>query len=243
MPAKRPMTEKPIAYEAYQKLADHYASHIDTKPHNAYYDRPAMLSLLPEVTGKRVLDAGCGPGVYAEELVKRGASVVSIDASERMLELAQNRLQNSVQLKLVDMSKPLDIFSNQEFDVINAPLCLDYIENWTALFKEFRRILKPGGTFLFSVGHPFFDANYFRTDDYFSVEQVECTWTGFGIDISMPSYRRSLQEVIMPVLNAGLILEQVLEPLPTDAFKEADPRRYKNLMHRPCFLCIKAKRP
>lgn len=237
------MTKKPIAYDAYQELADHYASHIDTKPHNAYYDRPAMLSLLPEVAGKRVLDAGCGPGVYAEELAKRGASVVSIDASDRMLELAQKRLQDSVELRLVDLTKPLDMFSDQEFDVVNAPLCLDYIEDWTTLFGELHRILKSGGTFLFSVGHPFFDADYFKTDQYFSVEQVECTWTGFGIDIRMPSYRRSLEEVIMPVLNAGLILEQVLEPLPTEAFKSADPRRYKILMHRPSFLCIKAKRP
>ncbi|WP_279387450.1 hypothetical protein [Rubrobacter taiwanensis] len=30
------------------------------------YERPATLSLLPDVAGKRVLDAGCGPGVYSE---------------------------------------------------------------------------------------------------------------------------------------------------------------------------------
>jgi hypothetical protein len=57
------MHEQPIALEAYSRLADASAARIDTKAHNAYYDRPAVLSLLPPVEGKRVLDAGCGPGV------------------------------------------------------------------------------------------------------------------------------------------------------------------------------------
>jgi 2-polyprenyl-3-methyl-5-hydroxy-6-metoxy-1,4-benzoquinol methylase len=53
---------RPIALEAYEELAESYAALVDTKPHNALYERPATLSLLPEVRGKRVLDAGCGPG-------------------------------------------------------------------------------------------------------------------------------------------------------------------------------------
>ena len=55
------MDEKPIALEAYEILAEAYASVVDTKPHNAYYERPATLSLLPEVRRKRVLDASA-PG-------------------------------------------------------------------------------------------------------------------------------------------------------------------------------------
>jgi 2-polyprenyl-3-methyl-5-hydroxy-6-metoxy-1,4-benzoquinol methylase len=66
------MNDDPIALDAYETLAEAYASVIDTKPHNAYYERPATLSLLPEVRGKRVLDAACGPGVYAEWLLSRG---------------------------------------------------------------------------------------------------------------------------------------------------------------------------
>ena len=57
------MNEEPIAREAYGRLADAYAARLVTKAHNAFYDRPAVLSLLPPVQGKRVLDAGCGPGV------------------------------------------------------------------------------------------------------------------------------------------------------------------------------------
>lgn len=235
------MTQKPIAYDAYQKLAGHYAAAIDTKPHNAYYERPAMVNMWPDLKGKRVLDAGCGPGAYSEQLLSCGAIVTSIDISDRMIELARERLGPDADLRLVDMSHPLDMFNDGEFDFINAPLCLDYIEDWRTLFAEFKRILVSDGQLQFSCGHPAFDAEYFNTDDYFSIERVECTWTGFGIDVVMPSYRRSLQEILMPLIETGFQIEQIVEPLPTDQFKSADPRRFKILMHRPGFLCVQAK--
>jgi SAM-dependent methyltransferase len=84
--------DPPISRRSYEELAEAYAAKIDTKPHNAYYERPATLSLLPEVRGLRVLDAGCGPGVYAEWMTNRGARVVAVDASPKMLALARARV-------------------------------------------------------------------------------------------------------------------------------------------------------
>lgn len=82
-------SSKPLAYEAYQELADHYANLIETKPHNAYYERPAMMARWPDLHSQRVLDAGCGPGLYAQLLLERGAIVTAVDVSDRMLELAR----------------------------------------------------------------------------------------------------------------------------------------------------------
>lgn len=237
------MSSKPIAYEAYQKLADYYAAKVETKPHNAFYERPAMVEMWPDLDGKRVLDAGCGPGVYSEDLLRRGAVVTSIDISDRMLEHARKRLGPDADIRLVDMTKPLDIFQADEFEFINAPLCLDYIEDWRSLFSEFCRMLKPGGQFQFSCGHPAFDAEYFETDEYFSVERVECKWKGFGVDVLMPSYRRSLEEIMMPLIESGFHIERVVEPLPTKEFEAADLKSFKKLMHRPGFLCVLARKP
>jgi SAM-dependent methyltransferase len=234
---------RPLAYAAYQELAQHYAAAIDTKPHNAYYDRPAMTAMWPELRGLRVLDAGCGPGIYAELLTARGATVTAVDVSEKMLEQARNRVGKNVDLRLVDLSQPLVMFPDRTFDFINAPLCLDYIEDWRSLFAEFKRILKPGGLFQFSCGHPAFDAEYYDTNKYFSVEQVKCTWRGFGKIVVMPSYRRSLQEMLMPLMDTGLTLEKLVEPLPTEEFRRSDPKRFQSLMHRPSFLCVQAKKP
>ncbi len=83
---------KPVAQDTYNAIAEAYAQRIDTKPHNAYYERPATLSMLPDVCGKTVLDAGCGPGVYSEWLVAHGAKVVALDANRKMVRFARQRL-------------------------------------------------------------------------------------------------------------------------------------------------------
>ena len=55
--------------------------------------RAIMLSRLPnDLTGKRVLDAGCGTGAMTEELARRGAEVVAIDISPALVEIAAKRL-------------------------------------------------------------------------------------------------------------------------------------------------------
>src|SRR5688500_3983502 len=101
------MNEKPVALDAYETLAESFASVIDTKPHNAYYERPATLSLLPDVKGKRVLDAACGPGAHAEWLIAHGAEVVCVDASQKMLELAKRRVGETADVRYGDLRKPL----------------------------------------------------------------------------------------------------------------------------------------
>lgn len=236
------MHRKPLAYNAYQELADHYAAMIDTKPHNAYYDRPAMLQLWPDLQGKHCLDAGCGPGAYTEALLDRGAQVVAVDVSERMLELATQRVGNRATFRWMDLSVHELDFQNAQFDFINAPLCFDYIEDWDALLKECHRILKPHGLIQISCGHPAFEAEYYNTSRYFSIEQVQCTWKGFGKQVVMPSYRRSLADIMNPFSRQNFQIIEVVEPRPTEQFRQADPTRYARLMHRPSFLIVQAKR-
>jgi 2-polyprenyl-6-hydroxyphenyl methylase/3-demethylubiquinone-9 3-methyltransferase len=68
-------TSESIGGTAYSEFAERYAAIAPTKAHNALYERPATMSLLGEVCGLQVLDAGCGPGICSEYLARGGATV------------------------------------------------------------------------------------------------------------------------------------------------------------------------
>lgn len=232
-----------MALSAYERLADAYASRIDTKAHNAFYERPATLALLPPVKSKRVLDAGRGPGVYAEWLVQQGAEVVGVDVSPRMLELAHRRLGDRVTLRQADLGAPLDFLDAASFDVIVSALVLDYVEEWGPLFREFFRLLRQPGHLVFSVGHPFDEFfDHHPSGNYFDVERVEMTWRGFGAPVTVPYFRRPLSAMLDPLFSAEFVLDRLVEPRPVPQFKEHDPVDFEKLSRTPGFLCIRARK-
>jgi SAM-dependent methyltransferase len=234
------MNDQPIALEAYEELAEAFAERVETKPHNAYYERPAMLALLPEVRGKRVLDAGCGPGAYTARLIDMGAGVVAVDVSPKMVQLAKARVGDRADIRLADIGRPMPFFQDKSFDIILCPLVLDYIRDYRPVFREFFRILKNPATLLFSVGHPFSDYAFFKSQDYFATERVGCEWQGFGKPVYVPSYRRPLGEILNPLMEVGFVPDRIEEPLPTLEFQAADPRDFERLMKFPAFLCVRA---
>jgi len=239
---------KSVGEQNYEQFAERYAAQIETKAHNAHYDRPATLSLLPDVKNLHILDAGCGPGIYAEWLVNHGAVVIGVDVTAKMVEIAQARLGDRATILRADLTQPLP-FEADRFDIVLCPLVLDNIEDWAPVFQEFHRVLKPGGILVFSCGHPLGDYLYVQRRQltpgrYFEIEKFETHWGGFGDPKPlMRGYRRSLSAVINPLLGAGFLLDTLLEPLPQEAFKTQEPEDYEKLMKYPVFLCVRARKP
>jgi 2-polyprenyl-6-hydroxyphenyl methylase/3-demethylubiquinone-9 3-methyltransferase len=230
----------------YSGFADRYSAAVPTKPHNALYERPAMLSLLPDVRGRRVLDAGCGPGLYAEWLAQQGASVVAVDGTPRMVELARERTRGSpVEVRLANLEEPLGELADASFDLVISPLVLSYIRDWRKVFREFGRLLVKGGRLVFSTEHPAFDwvALHRERESYFATELVSAYFTGFGEPHHfIEYYRRPMEEVFNPLIESGFVIERVLEPRPAREMEHADPKLFRQLNHEPCFLCIRALR-
>ena len=217
---------RPIAADAYDRLADAFAAWVDTKPHNAHYDRPPVLSLLPPVSGRRVLDAGCGPGAYAEWMADHGAEVVALDVSPRMVEHARRRLGFRAAVHQADLGQPLD-----------------YVRDWRWPLGEFFRVLRTPGWLVFSVAHPFDEFyDHHPHGSYFDVEAVEMTfdWPAYGVRERIPYFRRPLSAMLDPLFSAGFRLERMLEPRPTPEFRSGDARDYEKLMRQPGFLCVRA---
>jgi SAM-dependent methyltransferase len=235
--------DKPIAYDAYEQLADRYARLVDTKPHNAFYEWPAVLALLPDVGGLRVLDAGCGTGRYTAWLLDRGAQVVGLDASPAMLGHAQEHIGGRAELRLADLNHPLDFLEDASFDLVLSALVIHYIGAIDALFAEFHRVLRPAGLLVFSTGHPFADLLYFKSENYFATEAGGAAWRGFGGEpVYVPQFRQPLSATTEALWRAGFVIERLTEPLPTEEFRQADPEHYDELMRLPIFMCVRARR-
>ena len=219
--------QKPIAYDAYQQLADRYAARVDTKPHNAYYELPAMLSLMPDVSGCRVLDAGCGTGLYTAWL----------------LDHARTRTEGRADLRLHDLSQPVPFLPDETFDLVVSSLVLHYLEDWRVPLGEFHRVLRPDGLLLFSTGHPAKEMKFSPSGAYFQTELTGAYWHGFGGEpIFVPFFRRPLTAITEALYHAGFMIERLIEPQPTETFRQADPDHYAKLLQMPDFLCIRARR-
>jgi ubiquinone/menaquinone biosynthesis C-methylase UbiE len=232
------MTEKII--QAYEDLAESYNAKIDFKPHNAFYDRPNTLALMPDVEGKSILDAACGPGKYAEILMAQGAHLTGFDLSPRMIEFAKERNKGAGDFFVHDLSQPLKMLENASFDVVLCALAMHYVKDWTLTIQEFCRVLKPKGQLILSIEHPFCEFLEFKSTTYFAVEAVKCTWKGFGKPVEVNSYRRPLNECLTPLTDNGFYIDKLVEPKPVAEFEQHDPRHFKELNEFPAFMCIRA---
>lgn len=232
----------------YAPFAHRYAASAATKAHNCHYDRPNTLSLVPDdLNGKRVLDAGCGPGFYAEELVKRGATLTAVDATPAFVTMTKEKVPSAT-VSQVDLTQGLP-FADESFDVVLCALVFDYIEDAGALFREFRRVLTDGGLIIASFGHPFADWQYIKkrqpenAKSYFETLLFTTEWKGYGEPKPMiSSYRRPLGAYLNPIADANLFLDKFLEARPAESMKDLFPNEYERMNIEPGFLVLRLKK-
>lgn len=232
--------DEPIALEAYTRLADSFSAIAPTKPENAYIEQPAMRAALGAVGALDILDAGCGPGILAAYLLANGArSVIGLDITPRMLELARERAPGA-RLLLADLGKPLPI-EDDAVDVVAASLALDYVRDWSMPLSEFVRVLRPGGRLVFSVQHPTASYAWYQPVTPFGVHYVETDWRGFGNEVvTVPDYYRSFDEVVNPVIGAGFRIEQLTDAKPVADLREVDPDAFEKYSRKPTFMVVEA---
>src|SRR5215467_8067180 len=184
----------------YDTIASPYAAGIDERSWNALYERPATLALLPDVAGKDVLDAGCGPGWYTDWLARHGARVIAIDRSVHMVRLTDERLGGRARVLRGDVSNLRDLLRSGTLDVILSSLVLHYLADLTETFREWARLLKPGGTLVFSTHHPIHQASLLDPG-YLCTELIEEEWDWLAE--KMRYYRRPLRALTEPLTEAG----------------------------------------
>lgn len=221
-------------------LAEWFAGHASTSAFNAQLDRPAVLDLVGDVRGLRVLDLGCGAGHLAAELVGRGAQVVGVDGSGRLLRHAGALLGDGAELHRHDLEEPLLFAADASFDGVVAALVLHHVDARAQLLGEVARVLRPGGWFVVSTHHP--TADWRRLGgSYFAHERVALPLASGRF--SVPAWRMPLQDLLDELTAPGLVLDRLLEPRPLPALAAADPETYERLCTEPAFIAVRLRRP
>jgi SAM-dependent methyltransferase len=236
-----------IFFEGYKEIRENQNNYNDL------LEQPAMHDFLPVLTEKTVLDLGCGYGRNSLEFIKLGAkSVLAIDISFKMLEVANNRsFDEKITYRQLDMADIGTI--NQKFDFVYSSLAFHYIEDFDKLVTNIASLLNTNGILLFSQEHPIMTATIdgqFCWNKNQNGEEVSFTFSNYnqpGIRKShwfiddVITYHRTTGEIVTTLANKFFFIEALYETAPKQFALEKFPPIKKELL-KPNFLIIRAKK-
>jgi ubiquinone/menaquinone biosynthesis C-methylase UbiE len=197
----------------YDGFAEAYSAQNDSGFFNAHYARPEMLRLAGDVSGRRILDAGCGSGPLSAALLAKGAGITGFDVSAAMVGLARQRLGDDADVHVADLASPLP-FADAEFDDVVTSLVLHYLEDWAVPLAEFRRVLKPGGRLFVSVNHPAAYAIGYPEADYFALTRYSEDYVFGDQTVWLTFWHRPLHAMADAFATAGFRIAVISEPPP-----------------------------
>lgn len=103
--------------------------------------------------GQTVLDVGCGTGEYTLRLLEQGYAVTALDISPEMLRLTRakaHRYKERLSLVQVDANDLRGLQGPYDY-IVSFGSVVNHIEDWPRSFRNFHRLLKPGGLLIFDV--------------------------------------------------------------------------------------------
>jgi ubiquinone/menaquinone biosynthesis C-methylase UbiE len=176
--------------------------------------------VLGEVAGARVLEVGCGAAQCGRWLASQGARPVGLDLSERQLQHAR-RIDGDtgLQVPVVAGTATALPFADATFDVVFSAFgALQFVADAGRAVDEAVRVLRPGGTFAFSITHPvrwclpddpgeeglLVSSSYWDRTPYVEVDDDGRT--------TYVEHHRTLGDWVALLSAAGLRITSLLEP-------------------------------
>ncbi|WP_342571413.1 methyltransferase domain-containing protein [Paenibacillus sp. FSL R5-0749] len=214
---------------------------------NDTLEKPVMLELIGDVTGKNILDLGCGDARFAAELLGRereGTTYTGIEGSVNMIQAANESVKGLnariEQAFMEDWTYPVGAY-----DLVISRLAVHYIEDVESLFRNIYNTLKENGTFVFSVEHPVITSTLqpsgtrsdWVVDQYFVEGFREQQWLGG----SVKKMHRSIESYFMALQRAGFRVEQLRESTPQRAHF-INEETYLRRQRIPLFLFLAARK-
>jgi ubiquinone/menaquinone biosynthesis C-methylase UbiE len=251
------MSDDPRAL--YNNQADRWVRKAPTSLSD-FTARPAVIELCEPIKSCSVLDLGCGEGYCSRQLKLRGAaSILGIDLSDAMIEAArgeESREPLGITYQQGDASA-LQSMQDASFDRILAVFLFNYttLEQTGRCLQHVRRLLKPGGRFVFAVPHPSFA--FMRQESppfYFSVQGNTYfggrdqrfpgrIWKRDGVPLEVQMVHKTLQDYFELLAAAGFkTMPKLRELRVLKEHLELDPAFFGPLegwpLHLACVLDI-----
>lgn len=230
--------------------ADRYRDLVNT---------PAFLDLLPDLGGRRVLDVGCGEGHNTRLLAARGARLTALDVAPTFVRSARDADASIDHLVADGTALPFD---DATFDVATAFMSVMDMPDPGAVLAEMARVVRRGGWVQFSITHPASstpEREWIRASDgskqllatggYFDEGPITETWSfGSAPHDLLEQYepftitwsRRTLSSWLNLVLDAGLTIERIAEPVASPEIADRHPE-VADTRITPYFLIVRAR--
>jgi SAM-dependent methyltransferase len=211
---------------------------------------PAIRAMLPALSGKRVVDLGCGFGWASRWMCEQGAaSVLGLDLSENMIGRARADTRDpGVEYRIADL-EVLDL-PKAAFDLAYSALTFHYIGDFDRLVRVLHQALVPGGHLVFTIEHPIFMAathpHWIADEDgrktwpvnRYSVEGERRTdWFAKGVI----KHHRTIGTTLNTLIRAGFEILGVEEFAPSRQQIAQAPELAEEL-ERPMMLLVSARR-
>lgn len=203
---------------AYDPIADWYAAQSRSGSLRRFLDNLArrLLGMAGGVSGLQVLDAGCGEGHVARQFASRGARVVGVDISPRLLELARSfEAEDPCEIEFIqaDLAKGLPSHRGV-FDLATANMVLDDCEDLAAVFATLADALRPSGRLLLSLNNPYALAARGKVGDYFASGTYSQTFGTDQAEFEVPFYYQTFEEWVAAFRQAGFVLRTLVDVPP-----------------------------
>ena len=206
----------------YDPIADWYAAQVRSGSLRRFHDNLArrLLEIAGDVSGKRVLDAGCGEGHVARLFARHGAEVVAVDISPRLLHLARTfEAQHPKQIEFIQADLAQGMPSHQgAFDLATANMMLDDCKDLAGVLAAIADALKPNGRLLLSLNNPYAIVTRGRVDDYFASGPLTQTFGTERAEFEVPFHYRTFEEWVTAFRQSGFLLRGLVDvrPDPSD---------------------------
>lgn len=195
------------------------------------------LAFLPDIEGSAVVELGCGGGQGSVGFAREGADrVVGVDLSTEQLGYARElRDAYGVDVRFLAGDVTGLPLRGGSFDLAYSSWVFQQVPDLTACFTEAARVLRPGGTFVFALPHPFYELFDPETHEfersYFDADPER---KSIGdIDAAMTVFHRSVGEIHRTLVDCGFAVERLREP------GDDDPNAYRQQWsHRPELMAM-----